>query len=451
MKRSIFTTCLLGMWAHAAFAQPGDPDAAADLAAAADATADAAAVTSATDADLASAADATAAIADVTAPAPAAASSDDIDLSALGLDPSAAAFDDKLNIYGFADVGWSSQHWVKAVPTIAQNTRAFAVGNFNIYLAKNLSPKARALAEVRFTFLPNGSQNPDGTYLDNRAEEVTNFSRETHWGGIVIERAYLEYDLTAYLTLRVGHWLTPYGIWNIDHGSPAIIGVFRPYIIGEQFFPEHQTGLDLFGNVYRSGFKLSYHLTASNGRGAAEAQTDLDLDVALGANAQVETPWGIKLGGSYYRGRYTGYAATPGAIAPTWEEASYGVDAQYDLGGFHAQVEVIARERQYGDGTRTAAVAGFTADSRDLGWYVLAGHRFAKLWNVMPFGVFERYKPGEANYFKGIKGYSGGLNFRPIASLVVKAQLNRTDFDAGPQILGGQQIWFIATQASWMF
>jgi hypothetical protein len=384
-------------------------------------------------------------------PAEPAASSDDIDLAALGLDTSAPAFDDKLNIYGFADVGWSWQHWDAEIPTIPRNTRAFAVGNFNLYLAKNLTAKARSLAEVRFTFLPNGSTNPDGTFLDNSAEDVANFSRPSQWGGIVIERAYVEYDLTEHLTLRAGHWLTPYGIWNIDHGSPVIIGVFRPYIIGEQFFPEHQTGFELFGDVHREGFKLDYHLTASNGRGAAEAQTDLDLNVALGANASLTTPWGLKLGGSYYRGRYTGYPATVGGLAPTYREAAYGLDAQYDRGALHAQFEVIARERAFDDGARVTTAAGFTPDLKDTGFYALLGYRFDRLWNVMPFAVYERYEPGDATFFEGIDGFSAGLNFRPTGGLALKLQGNQTLFHDGPELLGGRKIQFFAAQASWVF
>src|SRR5439155_19746980 len=133
-----------------------------------------------------------------------------------------------------------------------------------LYLAKSLIRKARALAEVRFTFLPNGSINPDGSIVNTTATDVTNVNRPVQWGGIVIERAYLEYDLGDHLTIRAGRWLTPYGIWNIDHGSPVIIATSRPYIIGEQFFPEHQTGLDAFGSHHQDGFKLNYHLTASN-------------------------------------------------------------------------------------------------------------------------------------------------------------------------------------------
>jgi hypothetical protein len=440
LATTLFTTVLAGGAPERASAQPEPASAPPAPAAAPDA--------SAPD-DLAKAADATADVANV--PAATKASSDDIDLSSLGLDPATAAFDDKLNVYGFADISYAIEHWSAKIPTIPENTRTFGVGNLNVYLAKNLMAKARTLAEIRFTFLPNGSQNADGSYVSTTAQDLSNFTRPTQWGGIVIERVYVEYDLTDYLTIRIGHWLTPYGIWNIDHGSPAILGTMRPYIIGEQFFPEHQTGLDAFGSHYLEGFKANYHLTASNGRGATEAVVDQDNKLAFGARLEVETPWGLRIGGSYYRGRYTGLPATAGALAETFQEVAYGGDAQIKMGALHVQGEVIARERHYVAGERAATTSGFAADGRDVGLYALADYRFEHLWNVTPYTVYERYKPAGNPYFAGIEGVTLGLNFRPTPSLVLKVQANRTAFDPGGQLLSGQAIYYYATQASWVF
>ena len=430
----------------------GDPVSPDDLAKAADAAAEVANLP-ATPEDLAKAADAAADAAAVPAPAATAPatkpSSDDIDLSALGLDPSAAAFDDKLNLYGFADFKFVKDHWNKDVPTIQRDTKTFMLGNLNLYLARHLTPQARAFAEVRFTFLPNGGTDASGKVVDTTATDLTNFTRPAQWGGIVIERAYVEYDITEYATIRAGHWLTPYGIWNIDHGSPAIIAVNRPYIIGEQFFPEHQTGLDLFGSHTESGYKLDYHLTASNGRGGAEAQTDQDSKLAFGGRLELATPWGLRVGGSYYRGRYTGLATTAGQPALTYLEASYGGDAQFDRGPLHLQGEVIARERHYEAGARAPAAAGFVADGRDLGFYVLAGYRFDQLWNVMPFAIYENYQPTGQTFFDQIDGYTVGLNFRPSPSLVLKAEVVVAGFKGG--FLADAVIWEYTAQASWMF
>jgi len=84
---------------------------------------------------------------------------------------------------------------------------------------------------------------------------------------------------------------------------------------------------------------------------------------------------GLKAGGSYYRGRYTGLPAAAGALAETYDEAAYGGDAQFDRGALHLQGEVIARERHYEVGQRAASAAGFAPDGRDFGFYVLAGYR----------------------------------------------------------------------------
>jgi hypothetical protein len=408
--------------------------------------------------DLAKAADATAEVAavppgDQPAAPPSKPSSDDIDLSALGLDPSgAAAFDDKLNLYGFADFGFHGERWGKDMPFIPNNTKSFALGNLNIYLAKNLTAKARALAEVRFTFLPNGSQNlSDGTSFDATANDPNNFGRPVQWGGIVIERAYAEYDVNEYLTIRGGHWLTPYGIWNIDHGSPVIIATFRPFIIGEQFFPEHQTGLDLFGHHATAGYKIGYHLTASNGRGGSEAQLDIDSKIAFGGRLEVDTPFGARFGGSYYRGRYTSLTTTPGAMPQTFLEAAYGADAQYDHGPLHLQGELIVRERHFADGQRSATMAGFTADGRDLGFYLLAGYRFDQLWNVMPFFFHEDYRPTDHTVTSKVRAENFGLNFRPSPSWVLKVGGAYVSFVGDQGLFAHNSLWIYNSQASWVF
>jgi hypothetical protein len=138
MTRSLLAMIVLGALTQPAPAEPEPEDEAGDpvkptdpLAQAADATAEVAAVPSATPA------------ADASTPAAAKPSSDDIDLSSLGLEPGAAAFDDKLNIYGFADIGYTVTHASRDPVFFPQDSRSFAVGNLNIYLAKNLDDGIR--------------------------------------------------------------------------------------------------------------------------------------------------------------------------------------------------------------------------------------------------------------------------------------------------------------------
>jgi hypothetical protein len=444
MKRAMLTAVLVGALTQHVLGQPAPattpPQGASadDLSKAADAAADVANLPQSPE-DLSKAADAAADMANVPPP-PAKASSADIDLSSLGLDPSASSFDDKLNIYGFADISYQGQYWLREPIITAKTARTFSVGTLALYLAKNLTAKARALAEVQFTFLPNGAQSNDGTFVDTTARDPTNYSRPVRWGGVVVHRVYVEYDLTEGLTIRAGHWLTPYGIWNIDHGSPAIIGTSRPYIIGQEFFPEHQTGLELIGSRHLDNYKLSAHLTATNGRGPAEAQIDADNKLAFGGRVEVETPWGVKAGGSYYRGRYTGFPPMPGMAAPTYREEAYGGDLQFDHDGLRAQAEISVLDRHLPTG------------DVDFGFYVLAGYRFNVLWNVMPFGYYEDYRPGDATGgFETVTAVNVGLNFRPTGSMVLKLQGTHVAFSDGEGLLAGNTVYLYVAQAAWAF
>jgi hypothetical protein len=409
----------------------------------------------ATDADMAAAADATADVAampaDEAAPAEAP-PADDIDLAALGLDPEGAAFDDKLQVYGFADVGWAWWLWKNESPFVA-DTREFAFGNLNVYFAKNLTPKWRAMAEVRFLFTPNGTQNADGSFTSTTDDDPGNFGRPIQWGGVSIERGYVEYDVHELLTVRAGRFLTPYGIWNIDHGSPAIITAFRPYVIGEQYFPERQTGLDLYGQKYLGEIRVGYHLTASNGRSDTDAFEDRNTDMAFGGRLELELPVAgtIKVGGSIYGGRAS--FLPPNVVTPgvEFDELSYGVDAQYDLGGFHAQAEVIGRERDYVEGRGSVDPAGRVTEGRDIGGYGLLGYRTQRFWNVMPYGFVERNSPLDTSLYVHLTAVNVGLNFRPTPTLVLKVNGGYAWFSDQGGALGDNAITLVSSQAAWMF
>ncbi|MEO8701861.1 MAG: porin [Kofleriaceae bacterium] len=397
-------------------------------------------------------------------PAPAPDSSED-DAAALVLD--ASRDDDKLNIYGYADASWRVLAMKRSALSAnyfpKENT--FLVGNLNLYLTKNLAHRWRTLIEVRFLYAPAASANADGTLTHTTAPDPADLQRPISWGAVSIERAYLEYDVNEHLTIQAGSFLTPYGIWNVDHGSPAIIPVNRPYIIGESLFPQQQTGIHAYGKHPVGEYQLGYHLTLSNGRGPFQGFRDLDENKAIGARVELETAWlgGVHLGLSTYRGRFTDRPAdqigsdadgnliniTP--VGTAYDEASYGADALVHHGAWHMQAEIIANDRRYRDGARELTRGGFLADGRYLGAYALAGYRFDRLWQVMPFATLEVNRPrasADLGDDTTIYQAAAGFNFRPVPSVALKinylqATIRSPALDA--------TLRAVSTQAAWAF
>jgi hypothetical protein len=139
-----------------------------------------------------------------------------------------------LNIYGFTDFTYT--HRLNDF-TFASPYPSFMVGNLNLYAGADLGSGWRALTEFRLLYVPNGSSTPDQAFvleperIDTTVADPADYGRPLRWGGVEIERAWLEYAVHSLLTVQIGQWLTPYGIWNVDHGSPVIIGVRRPYVV----------------------------------------------------------------------------------------------------------------------------------------------------------------------------------------------------------------------------
>ncbi len=227
-------------------------------------------------------------------------------------DPRQAA--SKLDIYGFADftvTGMVNAKQSRWNGFINPNT-TMGVGNLNVYLRGNLSERVRSLVELRFIYLPNGQPQiqSDGSvkHVDTTVRDPLELNRQMRWGGVVIERAWVEYEFHNLLTVRVGQFLTPYGIWNVDHGSPAIIGIRRPFVITEAILPERQTGVEIHGRQSFASNVLGYHLTLSNGRGIADEYVDYDNHKAVGGRLFVaDYRLGeLVVGSSIYGGKRVG-------------------------------------------------------------------------------------------------------------------------------------------------
>jgi hypothetical protein len=172
-------------------------------------------------------------------------------------------------IYGFADFG-VNHAWIPEssfLSALASTATTFAMGNLNLYFQFHPDTAWQVLAEIRFTGYPHGVEvalkTPlGGEYMRTDTQVLDVASPATafqfRWGGIFIERAYAQYTYSELLSVKVGQFLTPYGIWNVDHGTPTLIALMMPHFVSTQIFPARQIGVALSGVFMISGMELGY-------------------------------------------------------------------------------------------------------------------------------------------------------------------------------------------------
>jgi hypothetical protein len=397
-------------------------------------------------------------------------------------DPSASPFvgedGPKLELYGFADFSYlqvlgketTLKHYLAPYPR-------FYVGHLNLYLASTLGENWRSLAEVRFTYSPLGDDDDpaaDGTFpvRDTTATDYAELQRTFSWSGIEIQRAWIEYQPFDFLSIRGGQWLTPYGYWNDDHGSPTIIAVHKPFPIGDQFFPERQTGLIAHGKYFVGSTAIGYAATLTNGRGPYDAFKDLDNNKAVGGRLYLESSFfgNLTVGVDAYRGRYTAstkrYKVDTSGSAPVaviyrttdaaYDELSLGADVRWLYKGLHVQGEVMTNEARYDERYRPRTVGfdpepTFAADYRRVGGYLLVGYR-TRFFNLMPYVTGEHSSYTNSDLAPPAWAWSVGVNLRPTPNVVLKAEFAIATFDGvGSTGLGKDDLPYVGTQAAWAF
>jgi hypothetical protein len=400
----------------------------------------------------------------------------------LGADGADSSLEPRLKLYGFADFNvtrWLNltDKWQAQFP----DRLAFYVGRLNVYMEGNIAPDWKSLIEVRYMFIPNASTIPNGatptSFVDPIANsgryngitaDYTDFGRPVEWNGINIQRAYLEHNFTNFLSLRVGRFLTPWGIWNVDHGSPVIIGTQKPFVIGEAFFPEAQTGFDAFGSVpVGNSSTLGYHLTLSNGRGPREAFSDLDSNKALGGRLTLKMYLlgVLDVGISGYGGTFTDRRQqvdlqTMALFYFTYEhyrELSWAADVRWLWKNLHFQTEAALHDRVWDDDARPVSYrgTGVQTDVRRFGMYALLGYRLPWL-NLMPYGMYSYYDTGSRAALGGgasrVNVWSAGVNVRIHPSVVFKAEYQIATFmNVAPGAMFAHSIEQLSSQLAWAF
>ncbi len=321
-----------------------------------------------------------------------------------------------LRFYGFIDAGLQKYFLSDDAATnfvIPTKAPTFVLGNLNLYLDAQPTESWSALAEIRFTNHPNLSNAACSPPVPcnlrrTNTRDITNPSGgwgEINWGSTIIERAYIQWRLGDGLTLRLGSFLTPFGIWNIDHGTPTLISLMVPQFENFEFFPVRQIGIEALGSFHRGAWELGYFAYVSNGR--TLGQLDPTADKMLGARLFMRRalPHRLTLGVSGLTGRYSNEAPIfvgKSLVDYTFErreevayrETSVGADLSLDVGALRLRSELVYKIYRGETGKREPAFdRPYLAipDHDETAFYVLGAYRLP-WWGLEPFLYFEVYR-----------------------------------------------------------
>ena len=150
--------------------------------------------------------------------------------------------DTGLPVHGFADAGagWSGA----ADP---HRLRGFSVGTLDLYLTPQFGDRVKALAEIAFEFERDGKGSAD------------------------LERLQLGYTASDAVTVWLGRFHTPFGLWNTayHHGANLQTSIYRPRFVEFEdkggIIPAHSVGVWGSGKTRLGAGKVTYDAYLSNG------------------------------------------------------------------------------------------------------------------------------------------------------------------------------------------
>lgn len=365
---------------------------------------------------------------------------DDLEAQQAEAASSAEEYDQRFKIYGFVDFGLKKSFPAEDpfFAALIERKLTFVLGNINLYFDAQPTPGWRALVETRLTTYPHGTETIDASGRFNRTStdvlDTTSPSGRNHviWGGIILERAQIEHTITDLFNLRVGYFLTPYGIWNVDHGTPTLISLVLPASQVEQAIPGRQLGVQAFGSTTFGDTELGYAAYVTNGRAPyLEDPTDGKAGGARGYATFSGRHHTLKLGLSGYVGdsleqsKVLTVSANGPALSVSdkyhYKEWAVGGDLSLDWQQLRVRTEGLVHRVDHDNGPHEPvafAEPGTTHPNRyEYYWYSIFAYRF---------GAFEPYtytelkylSPRDGNFdFTYLPGLGLNIYFSPYAQL----------------------------------
>lgn len=386
--------------------------------------------------------------------------------------PERTRLDRLLNIYGFLDVTFFRNFLREpnspAIMVISDKS-TFMISNVSVILQSEMTSNLSAMVELRFSFLPNGQERNFNTYIDDSTFPVLQYERTETWqrssynteyfwpGSVMIERAHVTWAPRDWFKVLAGRFLTPFGVWNVEHSPTVIIPVHAPYMQIRRMVPPTQLGLQLFGRFFvRDDTSLEYFVTMSNGRDGSFPTENVDLDnnkaLGIGLRATLDkVTWSATVGGYGYYGKSTDieksiYIDTKsrslsGKIQETCvqNEAIASAFLLLQIQRLRLQSEGVLTyvdmevPRKLTPLDRFFLTGDFAADWYALpsytgrGLYTLLSYelpldRVSPILKILPFVLYEYNVNDDTTPYSNQDFFSVGINWRPTAAAALKVE-----------------------------
>ncbi|MBE9503637.1 MAG: hypothetical protein IME96_05630 [Proteobacteria bacterium] len=121
----------------------------------------------------------------------------------------------------------------------------FKIHHLSLFFKKKISDKWKLFSELEYEYAPK-------------------FESGVAQGKIFVEVFTIDYNYNHYINIRAGRYLTPVGIWNVEHYPPFVSTQERPQHI-RKIFPQISDGLQFFGTVNLGKIVTDYIAFISNG------------------------------------------------------------------------------------------------------------------------------------------------------------------------------------------
>jgi hypothetical protein len=322
--------------------------------------------------------------------------------------------DTGLPLHGFADVGAA-----RSTGNDPQPLKGFNIGTLELYLTPQFGSRVKSLFELAFEFDANG-----------HAE-------------LELERLQLGYTFSDSLTLWMGRFHTPFGLWNTSfhHGANLQTSIYRPRFIDFEdkggILPTHSVGLWASGKTALGPGKIVYDAYLANGPKIVEqalnpnAFTDDNANKMLGLNLGYQPSgalYGLTVGAHGFGSTVDAYSTTSTVMSSTRLRMAGGYFG-YDA----AEWEATGEYYRFANSDVSSG-----ATYRSSAWFIQVGKSFGLL---TPYTRYERVSldPND-NYFisqqagRSYKRAVLGVRYVIDARSAIKFELLDTDEAAVMQI-----------------